>query len=107
MSDAPDWGAARAAADRIDAGESWEPHATPTPVELARELYQKRGVESATPDHGSDGGRVEIVLSERIDTVPRWIARPIYRRGLAVADVSPIAGHSRLQVTVEAPEGRR
>jgi len=101
------WGAAQAAADRLDAGESWKPQTPPEPAELARELEQKRGVGSATPQYDCDTPRVEIVLAPRFDTVPRWVARPVYRVGLAIEDVTPIANGSYLQVTVVPPEGRR
>jgi len=103
MSDADDgssdWGAAEAAARRLEREEQlddWSAQASPDAVELCRELYQKRGVESATPTADS----VEIVLAPRLEGVPRWIARPIYRAGLTIADVSPVAGRSQLLVEV-------
>lgn len=96
------WEAAAAAERRLNPEETWAPQSPPTPVELARELYQKRGVESATPQDDT----IEIVLASRFETVPSFIARPIYRRGLAIADVSPVAGRQHLQLTVTAPEGR-
>lgn len=94
-----DWGAAEAAARRLEREEQledWSAQASPDAVELCRELYQKRGVESATPTADA----VEIVLAPRLEAVPRWIARPIYRAGLSIVDVSPIAGRSQLLIEV-------
>jgi hypothetical protein len=109
-SDPDTWAAGEAAADRlasVDVTGSWASQTPPAPGELARELEMKRGVVDATAGTDAVSGYVELTLAERHRTVPAHIARPIYRRGLAIADVTPIAGHAHRQVEVRPPEGRR
>jgi ribosomal protein L37AE/L43A len=75
------------------------------PAELARELQQKAGVRAAHAVEDCRGPAVEIVLAAHYDALPARLARPIYRRGLAVAETTPIADRTHLQVTVRPGEG--
>jgi hypothetical protein len=94
-----EYGPARVATD--GGVESWGTVTDgPRPGELARELQQKAAVRAAHADLDCRGPAVEIVLAERFDAVPARVARPIYRRGLGITDVSTIAG-THLQVTAE------
>lgn len=111
MADQPDsWAAGEAAADRLESVNvtgSWASQCPPSPAELARELEQKRGVLDATAATDAVGGYVELTLDEGYSTVPTHVARPIYRAGLAIADVTAVAGHTHRQVEVRPPEGCR
>jgi hypothetical protein len=74
-----------------------------TPVTEQRDLGEAVRAVEQHPDvsesYVARSRTVEITLSERVDTVPVGVARIIYRRGLDISDVSPVAGHTRLQIT--------
>lgn len=80
----------------------------PKHEELARELEQ-RPIVLAADAEDSAGGRsfraVEIVLVERVNVVPPYVARAIYKRGMAVYDVTRVAGRDNLLITAGPREG--
>jgi DNA-binding PadR family transcriptional regulator len=85
--------------------DTWETQVDePAPLEAVRELEQKPGVRAADSRSDCRGRYVEVTLAERVDALPARVARPLYRRGFAVADVSPVAGRSHLRV-IARPDG--